>query len=330
MGCWTGYLLRDVDGSYRSAVSKYGRWLITDADDRAEIVAWIRRDGLTRGTARVLEGWHCHGVALDLPGRRYRFYRCAPTIRRNESADRLVRAAPAWAGWDAGLARGGREELGEVIPGMAAAIEPYALAERPLRDLPLGARDRWFVDWDAERFEIAVRDDPASADWAEQGCGLVTVVTSDLRLLDYRIATRYSDADDLLPWLTYGPALVDALLARAPFPVPWEQHLDAGVLIDVDRGAVRYWADRHVPARLLAAVNAAWPGWRVARLPYGHAEHLALTGRLDPEALDDGSNDGVHDDSHRDALAGWITERSALPADQRPLRAPHIRVDGQF
>jgi hypothetical protein len=326
MGCWTAYLLRDDDGSVGFAWRKYGAWLITDADHRTDLVSWIRREGtaLDDEPSRLLGPGYCQGVALDLPGRRYRCFGCASTIRRNEAADRRVRAAPAWAGWDAGLARGGREELGEVIPAARAAIEPYPLADHSLSDLLLGGRDRWFVSWDAERFEIGVLDDPASADWVEQGCGLITVVTSDLRVLDYRVTSRHSDADELLPWLTHGPPLVDALLALAPFPVAWEYQVDAGALIDLDRRVLRYWSRRFVPARLLAAVRAAWPGWSLERLPYGHAEQLALTGRPDPEALDD----GITDEDHREALAGWITERLALPVDRRPLRAPHIRVAG--
>jgi len=324
MSCSTAYLLRDEDGSCRFAAQKYGTWLITEADTWADLVAWIRRDGiaLTGESTRFLGGVYCRGVALDLPGRRYRFYSCNPTTRHNEAADRRVRAAPVWAGWDAGLARGGREELGEMIPAARHVIEPYHVAPSPLADLLLDDRDRWFVGWDAEALEIAVLDDPASADWAAASCDLVTVVTPDLRLLDYRIATRYSDSDTLLAWLGHGPVLVDALLAQAPFPLPWEQLVDAGALIDLDRRAVRYWSRRSISAGLLAAVRAAWPGWPVERLPYGHAEQLALTGRPDPEALDHGSLDGTTDA----ALAGWITERLALPVDQRPLRAPQIRV----
>src|SRR5688500_9208822 len=90
---------------------------------------------------RLIGSRSCHGVALDLPRRRYPFLGCNPTIRRNEAADRQVRAAPAWAGWDAGLARAGREELGEVVPAARPAIEPFPVSPSPLADLLLGHRD---------------------------------------------------------------------------------------------------------------------------------------------------------------------------------------------
>jgi hypothetical protein len=288
MGCYTGYLLRDDDGSSWWAETKWGAWNLTDEAARTEVIDWVRADGslLTSEGPVRFGASTCRGVALDLRDLVFRTFPCDLKGIHHEGLDMRIRKARHWDGWDAGFAWGGREELGDVVPGARHVIEPYDLSFRPLAELPLADRDEWALD---------------------EG-HLISVVTADLQVLDYQLERRFTDADSLLPWLVHGSALVDALREEAPYETPWEDSVDAGVVIDLDQRVLRYWSDDVVPSRLLADVQEAWPGWPVRRLPYGLAGHLAATGRRDDEALA----------SHADAE--WDVARRALRPDPRPLR----------
>ena len=156
MSCWTGYLLRDEDGSCFFSCVKRGDCLITDDNLRAAVIAAIRRDGvpLVGATAGGFNDSCCQGVAIDVPHQRYRYFPCAPSVRRNEICDAQVRAAPAWRGWDAGLAWGGREDLVDLLPEAREVVASYGLRIQPLSELPVGDRAEWFVDWNSDRLEL--------------------------------------------------------------------------------------------------------------------------------------------------------------------------------
>lgn len=257
MGCYTGYLLRDEDGASWFAETKYGVWQLVDDAERAMVVDRVRGEGrLLDGTSGPLfTASTCRGVALDLRDRVFRCFPCEGMDDHSESVEQRIRTAPHWAGWDAGLAWGGREELGDVVPAARHVIVPYDLTFRPLAELPFGDRER------------------------DEG-DLVSVVTAARQVLDYQLARTYADADNLLPWLVHGDRLVDALRAEEPYELPWYD-VDGGVVIDLGRRVLSYWTDGFVPPRLLAEVRAAWPGFEVRRLPHGLDEHLAATGRND-------------------------------------------------
>jgi len=315
VGCWTGYLVRDEDGACRYAVRKRGTWLVTDDEARAGVLADVRRDSVLVADASPggFSGWCCYGVAIDVPGRRYRCFPCQPRFVRNETIDHSVRAAALWRDWDAGLARGGREEFAELIPEAREVVAPYAAPTFPLAELALGDRDGWFAGWDPDAFELAVWDDETSANWSGTACDLVTV--DDLVVHDYRIANGYSDVDQLLPWLTYGDRLLDAIADAAPYPLPTEHEANSGVVIDRPRQTLRYWSERFVPPRVPAVVQSAWPDWQVERLTYGLAEHLAATGR---------HHDGYLDEACESP--SWDGARRSLAVDPRPFRMPRIAV----
>jgi hypothetical protein len=288
MGCYTGYLLREIDGSVRFATTKHGHWTLVDDTRRAEVVDWVREEGRLVDAAdrATFDSTTCRGVALDLRDKVFRCFPCyADDGVHKESLDMQIRTAPHWEGWDAGLAWGGREELGEVIPEARHVIEPFDLGYRPLADLPIADRDTYDGN-------------------------LVSVITEDLQVLDYQFKRDYNVDVDLLPWLVHGPALVDALRGEAPFELPWEDP-DAGIVIDLDRRTVRYWTEDVVPARLVSEVRTAWPGFDVRWLPYDMTGHLAATGR--------------RDDVLAPAFAAseeWEAARRALEPDPRPLRLP--------
>jgi hypothetical protein len=283
----------------------------------------VRRDGVLvdKVDAGYFDGWYCQGVAIDLRARVFRAFPCPLRGHHKGSLDLRLRTAPVWSGWDAGFAWGGREELAEVVPGARRVIAPYELEVRPLAELPLGDRDQWFSAWNADRFELVVHDDVASADWYDSydGRDLVSVITTDLRVLDYRLLpdTTGSWTDTVLPWLVHGPPLVDTLRGQAPYPFPSdEEFTGAGLIIDLDQRVLRYWTNDYIPVRLLADIRAAWPGWDLQRLRYGFAEHLAVTGRRDPDGLA----------TPQEVAADWDAARRDLRPDPRPLRTPHVRV----
>ncbi|MFI7676522.1 hypothetical protein [Actinophytocola sp. NPDC049390] len=86
--------------------------------------------------------------------------------------------------------------------------------------------------------------------------------------------------------------------------------VNAGLVIDMDREAMGYWTPDRVPARLVADIQSAWPGWEVRRLRYGLAEHLAVTGRRDDDLLV----------AHERAAPEWDAARRALQPDPRLVR----------
>ncbi|MEU6780144.1 hypothetical protein ABZ912_13135 [Nonomuraea angiospora] len=319
MGCWTGYLLHDADGTCWYEVRKWGDWLITDSSALTEVVTSIRRDGIQieNVTPGDLDGACCRGVALNIPTRRYRCYPCRTSVPGNEVIDREVRTAPVWANWDAGLAWGGREELVEVVPEAERLVWPYDVVVPPPERVPIASRKGWFVTFDTDRFELEVLHDESSADWYLQGNHLISVVGTDLTVRDYRIDCTWERTDTLLPWLVHGQRLIDSLWAEDPFPVPLEENVLSGAVVDLARRELRYWTDMFVPSRLLTQLRAAWPGWQVERLPYGMAGHLAITGSQKPDMLEPGPSE---------ADPEWATARDRLIVDPRPLRRPRIRV----
>lgn len=315
-------MLRDTDGSSRYRHVKWGTWQLLDEGGRAEVIAELRRDGapIDEVEPGCFDGWCCRGVAIDLQARVFRAYSCPGDDHHRESLDLRFRTAPVWAGWDAGFAWGGREELGEVIPGASPVVAPYrGLEVPPLAELPFGERDEGFSTWNADRFELVVHSDVADANWYDwyEECDLVTVITSELRVLDYRFFTETRDwTDTLLPWLVHGHPFVDRLRGQTPYPFPGEgEGVRSGLVIDLDQRVLRYWPNGYLPTRLLADVGAAWPGWDLRRMRYGFAEQLAVTGRRAPDGP--AAPHGV--------AAEWDAARRGLRVDPRPLRAPHVR-----
>lgn len=64
MGCWTGYLLRDEDGSCWYTRVKWGEWELANDASRAEIIDRVRSD--TR-VEEIGSAWfsasYCRGTA---------------------------------------------------------------------------------------------------------------------------------------------------------------------------------------------------------------------------------------------------------------------------
>ncbi|MFW6692844.1 hypothetical protein [Streptomyces sp. MAR4 CNX-425] len=313
--------MRDTDGSCRFRHAKWGTWQLLDQDSRAEVIAGLRREGvpLDEVGAGRFHGWYCQGVAIDLRDRVFRAYSCPGDNHHRESLDLRFRTAPVWAGWDAGFAWGGREELAEVIPEALPVVAPYrGLEVPPLAELPFGERDQGHSTWNADRFELVVHQDVALTNWYDwyEESDLVTLITAELRVLDYQFFTQTWDwTDTLLPWLIHGHPFVDRLRGQIPYPTPEEgEYVRAGLVIDLDRRVLRYWPHGYLPARLLADVRAAWPGWDLRRMRYGFAEHLAVTGRPVPDDL-----------ATPNGAAEWDAARRDVRTDPRPLRAPHVR-----
>lgn len=234
-----------------------------------------------------------------------------------------------WADRDASFAWGGREELGALF-GRPEVCEPYSPPRTRLADLRFLRRDEWFAGWDPERFALSVRADTDSVQWYTHGTQQValTVVTADRDLLDYRIVANvnHNDVDEALGWLAHGPAVLEALAAEDPYPPAREWGTEAGAVIDLERRAIGFWSANFAPPRLIDAVRDAWPGWRVVRLAYGYAGHLAATGRAPAGWLDTPLRYPDGPDPVGDALPAWDADRRALPVDPRPLRAPEICV----
>ncbi len=306
MSCVTAYLICEVDGSTGMAVAKRGPWTATDPAARDELLALIRSRKVPLDDIRDagFDSWYCRGVAVDVPGRRFRCYPCVLDQQPLTEVDRALRASPAWTGWDAAVAVGGREEFVDLLPAAARVIAPYHVLDEPISGpVPLPPGEAWFVGWDPVASELTVRYDVYSASWYVEGYDLVTLVTPDRAAFDYRVSGRDTyPVHPGLAWLRAGPAAIDTLLAATPFPPPGDESVPTGVVIDQDLRVIRYWLTSLVPARLLRAVREVWPGWQVRPITHGIAEHRAVTGRPD------------------------ATPPPGVPVDPRTLRWPRIRV----
>ncbi|GAA4984415.1 hypothetical protein GCM10023205_63100 [Yinghuangia aomiensis] len=329
MSCRTAYILRDADGRCLVTAEKHSWWDLGRAEHVDGMLEMIRRTGIPTDDGRAadfVDGWHCRAVAIDMVERRVRHFQCGMSLHSAAHADSFaawVAAAPVWSGWDVGYAWGGRQGLLDVVPQAAPAVAPDDPAPADVPLAALCARDEWFVGWDAGRSEITVKYAESSADWFHSCCSVVSVVRPDDVVLDYRL-----EYWDVVGWLTrHGEAVVPALSAEAPYPLPGESTVgrSAGAVLDTASRRLRYWTADSVPPAAHERLAAAWPGWRTERLPYGYPGHLACTGRTDHDALSspeqlrgEGWDDALL--AHRDAGR----RRLAVPADT--LRACRIVV----
>ncbi|MEU8306305.1 hypothetical protein AB0C84_22385 [Actinomadura sp. NPDC048955] len=323
MGCWTAYLLRLDDGSHREMDEKYGRWHLTGADDRADLVKRILTDGRpVDGAPKTARS--CQGIALDLPTRRYRFYSCAlnmPSagVSHRESMALRLAATPGWEGWDVAHAWGGDDELRRLLfPGL-----PPEPAKTEAVEMNLASRDYWFVDWDPDAHQITVRHDELIADAFAHATCLISVITADATL------THWQLTNTIAPLLAHhGESLPTTLAASAPFPLAAEDAVTDGAVIDLPARRLRYWTTDTIPPGLIAQMETTWPGWKVERLAWGHLGHLAAIGHH-PDGLS--MTDTELRDAHWDDQLITIRNhaRDTLPTEPRRLRSPTVRVIDQ-
>lgn len=333
MGCWTAYLIRDVDRTWRAYGERDGAWRMLEASERDELLATVRADGWSLDPSPERPFWgpaYCQGVLLDVVERRLRVYACESRFHRPacgwvESFERALVAAPAWSGWDVGYAWAGRDELLARVPEATGHIEPESFEALPLERLPASLPDAegWLVDWDRAHMRLSFRYGPESSG------GLLTVIHETLAVIDYDCGGTFEHGN--LPWLLHARSLLDALDAATPCPVPSEADVDHGVIIDCPARRLRYWAAHPLPHGLREGLARAWPGYAIERLTHGFAGHLAATGRrcadlliADAELLSPNAwGEPVFD-------AGWVRERAELPLDPRDLRHVDERllVDG--
>jgi hypothetical protein len=311
MSCATAYLFRDLDGRWRAFGAKYGSWQLLDPRVRDDVLAQLRERSSPRLHERSsLEPWLCRGVLLDMVERRLRVYGCATSSRQCENLERMLARSPAWAGWDVAYAWGRRDDFAELLPETAAVqIEPERFEQPSLDELSTALLEwEYLVGWDRER--LCLRHHFAY--WHSVG-GLLSVIDERLDVLDYGFA--YHPERVVLSWLQHGERLLDALAPLVPHPMPHENQVDQGVIVDCPARCIRYWGGEPIPSGLLAALRAAWPGWTIERLRYGLAGHLAATGRRDPDLLipdAELSTDEIDPE--------WLRERAALVPDARGLR----------
>lgn len=272
MSCRGAYVLREADRSVWIAAHSENGHAITDAADRDSTLARVRRDGLPIESHRPPDGYvdqsFCWGVLLDFVARRYRYYPCSKDETPLDNLDQAIRAAGVWEGWNAGIAMGGREELGELMPDVARIIQPYTVLDRPRQAMHLAPGDDWFVDWDPVRFVLKVRN---SAYWIRsfERLNTLTIIGTDGRALDFRLYPPDTDrVHPILAWLRSGADAVSALCSVPSHPPPTEDEtVEHSVVVDHPRSIIHYSPTALAPARLLDAVRSAWPDWRLQVLP---------------------------------------------------------------
>jgi hypothetical protein len=332
MGCWTAYLVRDVDRVWRAYGEKYGPWCVTAEDQREQLLATVRKDGFLLQPQHVgkpfWDGAHCRGVLLDLVERKLRVYACSCQFLRPpcgwiESMERQLIRAPVWAGWDVGYAWSRRDDMLAATPEAAGHIEPESFTTPSLDELPklMPDAEGWLIDWDRASMRLTFRYGP----W-DIG-GLLTVIDERLEVFDYGCQSAVH-GESLLPWLLHGQPLLDALRRATPCPLPYESEANGGVIVDCPARRIRHWSPDPTAHALLDALARTWPGWTIERLTHGYAGHLAATGRRDLELL-------IGDDElpTLDAWSGplfdpsWLRERPTLPLDPRALRCIEERLD---
>ncbi|MEU5646657.1 hypothetical protein [Streptomyces milbemycinicus] len=325
MGCWTAYALRAEDGTRWVMGEKWGIWDLSGAADRVRLVEAVLRGGTRVGDGRargLLGGAFCRGAALDLVARRYRYYSCDPPDAHYLDCHARRRAtASDWDGWDVEYAWGGRDDFADMVAGDEPVFTEVQTDPALPDGAPLTSREDWFVGWDPGEWRISVLHSEIIADLLAPAEAVVSLIRADHTVLDHQLTIR-----EVVPWLArHGESLTETLPAYAPYPMPLEGTVNAGVVVDLPARRLRYWTTEPVPPRLTARTAAAWPGWRVERLPFGFVGHLAATGRDDPDLLltDTELRDARWDE---DLIAMRNTDRRALRVDPRNLRTPRVEV----
>ncbi|MFF9788319.1 hypothetical protein YWIDRAFT_00404 [Streptomyces sp. SceaMP-e96] len=331
MSCHTAYFLRDRDGSCWTVTEKWGTWDLVGESDRDALIEWIRLAGVPGNDGSVREaldtGYFCRGVAFDLVTRRHRFYGCGLWSRGADYHEVFAKRramARGWADWDVGYAWGGHEDFVDMPPGLGP-VEPAATSADGNAPSPAAARltsrEGWFVDWDPARLQISVLYHETSAEWFALTDAMVSIIGTDRVVRDFQL-----HVDDAIPWLAeHGEPLTTELLAHDPYPLPEEGVAGSGAVIDLLSRRLQYWTAEAVTSQLRAKLAAAWPGWRIERLPLGFIGHLAGTGRSDAEVISTDAE--LRNSGWDDELIGIRNaERRALPAETRKLRSPSVRV----
>lgn len=329
MSCSTAYLVRDHDGIWRTRWEKYGLWRILAQSQLDAVLAEVRKHDcrLEQGSSQWWSGWLCRGVLIDLVTRRLRFHACQSEILRPdvgwmESMERAFARAAVWRGWELGYAWGGRDEFVSLVPEAAAAIEPELVESRSIEQLPDALLQHTdLIAWDRASLRLHLRHLP----WSQYG-GVLSVIDERLEVLDYGFA--WCDGVVVLPWLTHGPRLLDALEPAVPYPLPHEEEVDQGVVIDCAARTIRHWSAESTLPALLAAIADAWPGWQIERLRFGFAGQLAATGRREESLLIADAELPTRNQWDQPLFdAQWLAERSALVPDPRRLRCIELALD---
>lgn len=324
VSCSTAYLVRDADGIWRTHWRKRGILRIEEQRELDGLLGEIRERGVPLDRMLMggtwLRGWLCQGVLIDMIERKLRFYVCGarilqPAVGWIESIERALARASVWRGWELGYAWGRRDDFAALVPEAAALIEPERFEAEPLAELSsaLAEHDE-LASWDRASLRLHYR----YYCWTSWD-GLLSVIDEQLEVLNFGFAWR--DGLAVLPWLTHGAALLDALGSEIPHPLPYESELAEGVVIDLPARCIRHWAEAPTPPRLLEKIATLWPSWRIERLRYGHAGHLAAIACRDsslliPEAeLSKRSRWG-----HHEFDLDWLRERRELKLDPRELR----------
>jgi hypothetical protein len=274
VSCWTAYLVRDEDGARRMAVAKYGTWMVTEPAERDGLLAFLRDRAvpLDEVADEAFGDVYCRGVAIDLPGRRFRCYPCYGEPVPFAELEHTLRTAEAWNGWDVGVAIGGREDFPVLLPGVSRVVRPYGVLDgAPVTPDPVPHDEAWFAGWDPQTLTLTVRHDPDSANWTTEQFDLVTVVEPDLTGRHFRLGTIDTHpVHPLLAWLRDGPAAIERLAAGVPFPPAYDDNVRTAIVVDRSQQVIQYWmTNLLVPARLLSAVRAAWPGWQLRPIAPG-------------------------------------------------------------
>lgn len=284
MSCSTGFVLRDADGNCFVMWQKQSWWDLTRADHLAEALATIRRTGIPvdRASTGFLARYHCNGFAIDMLEKRCHLYVCGEGQGASyfDSLASNFAAQPLWTDWEVRYAWGGHESFAAAVP-QAAHVVQRDLEPSPSSSTSLYPRENWFVDWDPVRREITVAHNEYSADWYGDPCATISIIGPGNSVLDYRL-----DSDFIMEWLAeHGDSAISVLAESSPYPLPYEEHAHAGAVVDLAGKRLRYWTfDKSRPV-LHDYIAAAWPGWRIERLPFGYVGHLAVTGRADHDAL---------------------------------------------
>jgi hypothetical protein len=273
MSCSIAYLLREDDGALWFSGETWGHPIL-DPEMRDRTLQSIRERRSLIDAAHLTDGYfdgvYCNGAVIDLPGRRYGFYPCEKDGL--DVLDQRIKTAPVWKDWDAGVALGGREDFGDLFPSARRLIKPFRELDALDPSPRLYDRGDWFVHWSPAERVLAVRP---SVHWngLTNLFDVLTIVASEgdhPLALDYwlRSGAQYV-VHNVLAALRGGPPVLDALRSGPPYPTASEAHSSETrhtAVVDFPRSTIHYSPNAFAPSRLLAAVAAAWPGWRLQSL----------------------------------------------------------------
>lgn len=266
MGCYTIYIVRELDGSTRWSGDRWGALEFATGD---ALLAHVDNLPLHPTTPGFFERSWCRGWYIDRRAKLARVFGCGTGSQP---------ALPTFPDWDVAHAAERRHDL------LALAGEPADEDDHfRLLDDWRGCAAAGLVSTKPENFPH--RWDPLRQRleyvyYFHDGCD-ITVIDHEGRATDY----GFDDYYVLFAALGHGHVLLDELATVTPCPFTMDN--GQGAVIDVRDKSILVWHREPIGPTTYATLRERWPGWRVQRDPEEGAKLADLPRAIDIAVVPD-------------------------------------------